>query len=518
MNVAQAEIELAWKRVKLDKDRVFVRHPYELALIDIELNPWLEDVRLKLNQGIYQPQAPSVCDAPKSPITVRPGALLTITDRLVFATCVGACLPAIAAALATGSDELFDYSYQLSADGRKPQWLVNRFQCWRAFREDSLNAVSSEITYVVFADIAGFYENVDLSMLISDLRAASAPVEAVNQLSLCLNKWAYIHGRTLPQGHSPADILAKLYLHSVDVRLRDLGYQHKRFVDDFRIFCRTRDEAVRGLMELTRLLRERGLVLNSAKSQIIVSGSAKRKVDGTIPIIEGVKKSVIERIKQQLGPAYAFQAAGALRTSGDDIPQTLIEETFQAYFIDRPNGVFLPTLFHFLLRRLAEKHSEIAIDYCLSNLARRPEETETILSYLKNATTLDAIDSQLINVLTKVIFAYQVYKIVEWPGDLNQRPSESLLANIRRHAFDATTQPYVRSACIRMLEQYGSTADLQRLESRYGEARNDLERCEIVCALRRMETGRRNEFLGRVKNDSELNKRAVKWVRSSPID
>jgi hypothetical protein len=74
--------------------------------------------------------------------------------------------------------------------------------------------IDAGAAYVVMADITAFYENIDLGLLLSDL------IEAINQISSCLNKWAQVQGRGIPQGQSPSDILAKLYLNSIDQTLK----------------------------------------------------------------------------------------------------------------------------------------------------------------------------------------------------------------------------------------------------------------------------------------------------------
>lgn len=36
MKLSSTELELAWKRVKIDQDRVFLKHPYEITLIELD--------------------------------------------------------------------------------------------------------------------------------------------------------------------------------------------------------------------------------------------------------------------------------------------------------------------------------------------------------------------------------------------------------------------------------------------------------------------------------------------------
>lgn len=49
MDTKIAELELAWKRAKVDQRRVFVRHPCQLILVELDLAPWFDELRDKLN-------------------------------------------------------------------------------------------------------------------------------------------------------------------------------------------------------------------------------------------------------------------------------------------------------------------------------------------------------------------------------------------------------------------------------------------------------------------------------------
>ena len=263
------DLKLAWRRVEADiPDRVFVCHPYEVKLIKLDLEGWLNSLHEHVRNDKYHPNPLVVCDAPKGNGLVRPGGHLSVDDRVIYAACVGACFPEIHQALSWSQGSI-DFSYRLSIDSGEIEWLRNQFVGWKDFRVKSLSKIAEGISYVVFADISGYYESIDVSLLISDLKQIRAPIEVVNQLSACLNRWAQVRGRGIPQGHSPSDILGKLYLNSVDRSLQTMDYTHYRYVDDFRIFCHNRVEAKKALVDLTRLLRKRGLSLQSAKSEIL---------------------------------------------------------------------------------------------------------------------------------------------------------------------------------------------------------------------------------------------------------
>jgi hypothetical protein len=103
---------------------------------------------------------------------------------------------------------------------------------------------------------------------------------------------------------------------------------------------------------------------------------------------------------------------------------------------------------------------------------------------------------------------------MEWISELPLEPSVNLIEIARRFAFDDSQPYYLRFICMKIIGDYGTFADLERLEDYYSNAKNNLEQSIIMCCLRRMEKVRRNAFLGRAEGDGNLNKRAAQFIKS----
>jgi hypothetical protein len=387
----------------------------------------------------------------------------------------------------------------------------------------SLTKVEEGIPYVVICDITGYYENVDIPILMSDLKQIGVPAPVVNMLSMCLNRWAQVTGRGIPQGHSPSDILGKIYLNSVDYNLRAMNYTHYRYVDDFRIFCHNLVVAKKALVDLTKLLRKRGLNLQSAKSQIYRADEAKILIEGIVPIINSVRRNIISEaiaLSNDGDPYISMTAAEAILSDNpEEAPVELVRETYRTYFIDSEDSKFDKTLFRFLLKRFANYKDCFAVEHCKTLLERQPQETHTILSYFKATEVVAQIEAALIEFLNSdaAVYPYQVYQIMEWVGKVELLPSEDFLTIVRRLAFDNAQPYYLRLTSLSFLGRSGTPADLERLEQAYTESTSSLEQSELICALKRMERGRRNTFFGRAEGDGEMNKRAVMLVKSTSV-
>ena len=518
------DLNLAWTRARRDQpERVFARHPFEIELVEVDVEGWLLHLEQDIRGDHYNPSAMVICEVPKGKGAVRPAGDLNINDRVVYAACVGACFPSIHEHLSTHEGAV-DFSYRLADNPDQADWLKAQFGGWTDFRNSSLARLADGISYVVIADISAYYENIDLAMLASDLRQIDCPEEAIAELSRCLNRWAQVNGRGIPQGHSPSDILGKLYLRSVDCNLRDMGYFHYRYVDDYRVFCKDLIEAKRALVDLTRLLRKRGLNFQAAKSEIHRADEAKSIIEGVATTIDTVRHKFISRMAVFFGEDYNAMSMDdfemLLAAHGDDpndAPIEVIQETYKTYFIDSDDLKFDKSLFRFLLGRLGKQADKFVVEHCKTLFEKHPEENLSILKYFEAANALDDVEEALVSFLDSAdaVYPHQTYQILEWLNRVSGHPSEDLIAFARRTTFDPASLPYVRAVAREFLALHGTAADLERLEHSYAEAQGSLEQSEIICALRRMELNRRNAFLRRAEGDGELNLRATRLTRSA---
>jgi Reverse transcriptase (RNA-dependent DNA polymerase) len=310
-------LELAWSRLLFDRpDRCFISHPFQIALIELDLPAWLDQIRRRVVEG-YASSPCATVQSPKGNWQVRPGANLKLEDEVMFNALVGRYLENIGHELQTTQGDP-DVAYQLARGVNRREWVRRGFTVWKQFREKSNERLANGAGFVLFADISAFYENVDLPRLASDLRRIGMDGETSNLLSDCMNRWAQPLGKGIPQGYTAADILAKIYLASVDTNLRNGGFDHLRYVDDIRVFCRTRQEAQRALLLLTDLLRARGLNVQSAKTYILNANEAALKIDGVSPIISGIQSELQNEIREQFVDAGYGTVSDLVRLTAQD--------------------------------------------------------------------------------------------------------------------------------------------------------------------------------------------------------
>jgi hypothetical protein len=231
--------------------------------------------------------------------------VLEPTDEVVYNLLVGRAFAGIAEAVKPFDGEP-DVSYRLADSATADEWVRSDFLIWKRWRERSLARLGEVSPYVVITDLTGYYENIDFNRLMSDLRKVNFARTDELLLSECLNRWAYPRGKGVPQGYSASDILAKLYLNDLDTVLRNEGYIHLRYVDDYRIFCSSKHAAKAAIARLSELVYHRGLNLQSGKTEILTKADARARFEGVDPIIKDVQKQLASELQEELGIPVSY--------------------------------------------------------------------------------------------------------------------------------------------------------------------------------------------------------------------
>lgn len=141
---------------------------------------------------------------------------------------------------------------------------------WRNFLETSAKA-AEEFQFVIVCDISDFYSRVYHHRIENALKWLNKDADTVRRITEILKVFSGTVSYGLPVGGSASRLLAELALNSVDRLLRGEGVRFCRFVDDYRIFCRSKEEAYQRLILLSEKLFNEGLSLQKNKTRIITT-------------------------------------------------------------------------------------------------------------------------------------------------------------------------------------------------------------------------------------------------------
>ncbi|HSE60980.1 MAG TPA: RNA-directed DNA polymerase [Candidatus Saccharimonadales bacterium] len=494
----------------------FVRYPYELELFSRQQDGELERIKVALEGSTYIPKPCSLANVPKGKGAVRPGAILTIEDQVAYTMLVDSIYPQLHSEMAN-LQGVSDFAYQLQPQDHADTWFKHQFTCWNDFKNQSLAKIANGHQFVVVTDVTGCYENIDLNLLIADLRRIGAPEETVSQIRKMLKKWSQVGTKGLPQGVSASHLLAKLYMSGVDVEMRNAGYTQFRFVDDIRIFCNSIPEAKKALMALTDILRRRGLNLQSAKSKILQADEARLEIAGKATVIDALHARLRNETDMIEVDGYPYAIEIQINTGVPNPEQlNIIKQAFRDYFLLADDSDFDKSLFHYLLNKLGNANDDIAVAYCLDLLERHPEETSAILKYLSKQNNLPPLFPQLITFMNSenAVYDYQNYLIAEWLLE-NGCHSSNFKTILRANAFDNNKPSYYRAKAKQALGAVGDHSDLIRIRDSLHDAPSIQEKQAVICSLTKLESSVRNTFLSETTaSDSDLTN-ACEHTRSS---
>ncbi|MCK5230569.1 MAG: hypothetical protein KAR13_09910 [Desulfobulbaceae bacterium] len=508
------DLELGWKRFKKDlKDMCFADHPYESLLIEANLKDYLANLAGKLPN--YTPSRSEIIYIPKPNYHIRPGANLTPEDAIIFQSLLLLDIEKIRKSMLWSSSTK-RFSYIVKEDQSGVQWFVNEYSGWKNFRIKSLEHIDQGYNYVLFADISGYFENISIQRLISDLRGIDVENEILNGLSSCLNRWAEPRSRGIPQGYRPSFVLSEVYLNSIDQRLKNKGIKFCRYVDDFRVFCKTKTDAIECLHSLTKLLREKELNLQTAKSYILEGKEARDKIDGIAPIVNEIEENLKEELKDIIDQVITYPSPRQIRAIIKKEEKNIKLETVRKAFIlfsKESLDKFDKSLFHYCLNRLGASNDNIAVEYCIGLSMKKPEELPIILNYFSNLKDdVLEIAATLIEKFTSHFYPRHIYLLVRWLYIENLN-SEKILSFCRTISNRCDLDSYSHHYAWAVLGNHGDAADLDEIESQYNQQKKEISKASILCGIRRMVADRRKSIFARAKGESQLIDYAINWSK-----
>lgn len=168
-------------------------------------------------------------------------------------------------------DSTHVYSYRFAPDFASGSLFCKNIN-WRKFQEDSLELAKSDekINFIVTCDIADFYTRIYHHRLENALDRIDPHKNISSKIKKMMQIFSGTNSYGLPVGGPASRILAELALNSLDHLLLINSIKFKRYVDDFVIFCETREEAHSILTLLSKKLMENeGLTLQKHKTNIL---------------------------------------------------------------------------------------------------------------------------------------------------------------------------------------------------------------------------------------------------------
>jgi RNA-directed DNA polymerase len=218
----------------------------------------LERLHEELREGTYQPDAVRRVWIPKPGSTQkRPLGIPTVRDRVVQG------------ALRAVLEPIFERRFAAQSYGFRPGR-----GCKDALRRvDEL--LEAGCTFVVDADLQGYFDSIDHELLIREVgkevadRKVLALVEKFLKQGVMDGLETWEPERGSPQGAVISPLLSNVFLHPLDLVMRDAGFEMVRYADDLVILCTSRAAAEQALALLAKEVTARKLTLHPDKTCIV---------------------------------------------------------------------------------------------------------------------------------------------------------------------------------------------------------------------------------------------------------
>ncbi|WP_265596013.1 RNA-directed DNA polymerase [Verrucomicrobium sp. BvORR106] len=257
------------------------------------------------------------------------------------------------------------YRLEIESNGQ----FFSKDSGWGDFQEKSKELVDDFLcTHVVCTDVSDFYNQISHHRVQNSLGSAQVAENRSHVLERFLsNLNALHHSRGIPVGPTSSILLAECALADVDNYLMRRQFKHTRYVDDFRIFCDSEEEAVKALHELSDyLFKSHRLSLQPSKTRVLSHDEFKSRELHDPEKMEQDKKT---RFISNMIEEWGFGPYGAPQANIDEVEQDAIRESIVELFDELLQLPVLPLgLTRYVLRRAGAIRSRAILQRSLDNV------------------------------------------------------------------------------------------------------------------------------------------------------
>jgi hypothetical protein len=275
------------------------------------------------------------------------------------------------------------YRVQLTAEGA----FFPPESGWKDFHARSKAlAVSDSFSHVLVADISDFYNQLGQHRVQNALEMANVATVRSKNIERFLNQLTAKQSQGVPVGPFASIVLAEACLIDVDNFLQRLGIPHVRYVDDFRVFCTSRKQAIETRHQLSEyLFGVHRLSLESSKRS--VQSVTRFITDELSDPEEDEQQAQVDRLNELLGAAneglgdYGFQSAEEISEEGllGQAEQESFIALFQQCIERRPLQLGLA---RYLLRKALRSRTVVLNKLVLSHMEELVPVMRDVVRYL----------------------------------------------------------------------------------------------------------------------------------------
>jgi len=336
--------------LKLSDSDLFPR-PIELDIIN-ELGDKAIDLLSSLEIKEIKPGPPRRFIVPKGELSYRVATQLDPLDSIFLAAIIYEFGEDIERKRIPKEDEkVFSYRFSPDSSGH----FYDKNFSWSTFW-DKCKQKSENFRYVVSLDIADFYNQVYHHSIENQLLDCKLPKEVIDWVMRLLKGITVRVSRGIPVGPHSTHLLAEISLNPIDNSLKARGVEFSRYIDDFIIYCNSKEEARSSIYLMAYILdKQQRLILQSQKTKIFKKEEFQKFCDHMIEDrpINDLESSIISIIKKYSGD-NPYKIVYLSEIADDDLKyfnEVAITKIFNDYLNkENPNFVRL----RWFIRRLSQ--------------------------------------------------------------------------------------------------------------------------------------------------------------------
>jgi hypothetical protein len=289
-------LELAWARLKTGQNIQYKNYYRELFLAyELRQNFNLKGLSDKLKGYSYEPHKILKLYIPKSSGLQRPLTFLYLDDLIVYQA-----LTNVISSKFQGKRKSIENNYVFS-NILNPYKSKNIFffKKWQEGYKKFIHKIKTYYNegniWVAHFDLAAYYDTISHNVLAEQI-SKKTDADFKDLLKKCLATWAtnkshlLYHG--IPQGPIASSLIGEIFLLPIDITLKTKGIKYVRYVDDIKIFGKTRRECLESIIFLEKECKERGLIPQSKKYEILKAEKVEDAI-GKFPSLSGNEKNKI---------------------------------------------------------------------------------------------------------------------------------------------------------------------------------------------------------------------------------
>lgn len=284
INGVELNIWRAIKRLENDLRDDWFQDPLNFKhLVSKEF--FLERIKDSLGDSIIQYSPTSLAKhftIPKSGYSTRPSIEVSFIDRILYQAYVDKLAENLDVSL---DRKIYSFRYN-SGKGNDSYMFHYSIEQWKKYIYQTKSILNDDKPFLVVADITNFFENININLLKKQFNGMvhnfkKSTVESSENLNSIIDNIVFLFNKWndksvnsefgIPQNRDASSFLANAFLSKLDkTMIYSNGHSsYYRYMDDIRIVCKTKSEAIKAIYDLSIAMRGLGLSLNSSKTKIL---------------------------------------------------------------------------------------------------------------------------------------------------------------------------------------------------------------------------------------------------------